>query len=169
MTQTIDRQTARELQLFGRNLCKARERVGPYQNDLAKLAKFDRAAISQIECARRSPKFRTLIKLARAAKIEPAELFEGIGHPESPDKSRGEPPAPPADTPNGPAGRFGANLKWARKQAGMTKIGLALDAGVDRSTIGAIERGEIEPSLPKILKLARTMKIPPALLWHGVK
>jgi transcriptional regulator with XRE-family HTH domain len=165
MAQTIDPHTARELQLFGRNLCEARERVGPYQHDLAKLADFDRAAISRIECARRSPKFATLVKLARAARIEPAELFEGIGHAESP----GEPPSHPAETPNGPAGRFGANLKWARKQAGLTKLGLALEAEVDRSTIGAIERGEIEPSLPKILKLARAIGVPPALLWHDVK
>jgi transcriptional regulator with XRE-family HTH domain len=165
MTQTIDSQTRTELRLFGRNLCKAREKVGPYQSDLAILAKFDRAAISQIECARRSPKFSTLVKLARAAGIKPAELFEGIGQMETPNET----PVYTGETPDGPAGLFGANLKWARERAGLTKNGLALEAEVDRSTIGAIEMGEMEPSLPKILKFARALAIPPALLWYGVE
>jgi transcriptional regulator with XRE-family HTH domain len=164
MAQIIDRQTARELLLFGRNLCKAREQVGPYQSDLATLAKFDRAAISQIECARRSPKFSTLVKLARAAGIKPGDLFEGIGTLEWPEDR----PVHVGEIPNGPAGLFGANLQWARERSGLTKNGLALEAEVDRSTIGAIEKGEIEPSLPKILKLARVLKVPPALLWYGV-
>ncbi|MFZ1156066.1 MAG: helix-turn-helix transcriptional regulator [Solirubrobacteraceae bacterium] len=165
MAQAIDQDTARELRLFGRNVCKVREQVGPKQIDLATLAKLDRSAISQIECARRAPKFSTLLKITRAAQIKPAELFEGVGHKESP----AEKPVHTGKTPSSPAKLFGANLKWARKYRGLTKEQLALDATVDRSTIGAIERGEIEPSLPKLLKLARALEIPPALLLHNVE
>jgi transcriptional regulator with XRE-family HTH domain len=165
VAQTIDPDTATELRLFGRNLCKARERVGPHQSDLATLANLDRSAISQIECARRAPKFSTLLTLARAARIKPAELFEGIGPRDSPDKA----PTLTGEAPNGPAGLFGANLRWARERGGLTKERLALEAEVDRSTIGAIEKGEIEPSLPKVLKLARALKIAPALLFHEVE
>jgi transcriptional regulator with XRE-family HTH domain len=165
MVQTIDPGAARELRLFGRNLCKVREQVGLDQSDLAILAKFDRSAISRIECARRTPKFSTLLKLARAARVKPAELFEGIAPMESPVET----PIRTGETPNSPAGLFGANLKWARKRAGLTKERLALEAEVDRSTIGAIEKGQMEPSLPKILKLARALEIPPALLLYGVE
>jgi transcriptional regulator with XRE-family HTH domain len=165
MTQAIDQDTAKELLLFGRNLCKIREQVGPNQSHLATLAKLDRSAISQIECARRAPKFSTLLKLARAARIMPAELFEGIGR----NQSQTEMPVRVGEKPSAPARLFGANLKWARKRSGLTKEQLALDAGVDRSTIGAIEKGEIEPSLPKLLKLARALDIPPALLLHDVE
>lgn len=165
MGSIIDPLTARELRLFGRNLCKARDQLGLHQRDVSTLAEFDRSAISQIECARRSPKFSTLLKLARALQIKPAELFHDIGPAESPN----EEPNRIGKTPNTPTELFGANLEWARERSGLTRERLALEAEVDRSTIGPIERGELEPSLPKILKLARALKIHPAVLLYGVE
>jgi transcriptional regulator with XRE-family HTH domain len=165
MVQFIDAETASDLRRFGRNLREIREQVGPNQKQLAILAKFDRSAISQIECAKRSPKFSTLLKLARASEVTPAELFAEIGPAHSPVEA----PILREATPNSPAERFGANLKWAHKRSGLTDEQLALEAEVDRSTIGKIEKGDLEPSLPKILKLARALEVPPAFLFHDVE
>lgn len=170
MVKIIDPEAARELlllelRLFGRNLCAAREQAGLYQAELEPLAEYDRGAISRAECARQAPKFATILRLARGTKVKPGAFFEGIG----PAEPSIEMPVREQQAPSTPAESFGANLKWARESRELTKEELALDADVDRSTIGAIERGEIEPSLPKILKFARALDIPPGYLMQGVE
>jgi transcriptional regulator with XRE-family HTH domain len=165
MVQSIDPETASALRQFGRSLRKIRKRVGPSQRRLAILAKVDRSAISLIERAKQSPKFSTILKLARGAEVEVADFFEGIG----PAGVQVETPIVTDATPGSPAETFGANLTWAHERSGLTIEQLALDADVDRSTIGKIELGKLEPSLPKILKLARALEIPPATLFHDVE
>lgn len=46
---------------------------------------------------------------------------------------------------------------------------LAGESGVDRAGVGAIERGERDPRLDTILKLAWSLELPPAVLLHGVE
>jgi transcriptional regulator with XRE-family HTH domain len=163
VAQAADPITAKELRAFAHNVRRIREQAHLYQEEMAELAEFDRSAISQIEGAKRAPKFSTLLKLARAAGVEPSDFFAGIGPPAPRDI-----PALTGDPPAEPSARFGANLKLARTHRELTKEGLALEAEVDRSTIGAIELGEIEPSIPKLLKLARALEIPPSFLFQGV-
>ena len=46
--------------------------------------------------------------------------------------------------------------------------GLAAESGFDRSYIGGIERGERNPSLSAILRLASTLRVPPARLFSEI-
>ncbi|MGN6827008.1 helix-turn-helix domain-containing protein [Paucibacter sp. M5-1] len=54
----------------------------------------------------------------------------------------------------GPARAFGAAVRAARMTDGIAQEELALLAGVERSHMGKIERGEHMPTLAMILKIA---------------
>jgi transcriptional regulator with XRE-family HTH domain len=164
-TDRVDKEITRDLRMFGRNLCAARERIGPCQMDFATLSKSDRSKISRIECGKQAPKFDTLLTLARAAHVKPAELLSGVGaaqlSPEAPNHK--------GATPRTPAAQFGANLKWARERAKLSHEELGSNAPADRALISDWEKGKREPNLRTILKLARALEIPPALLLHEVE
>lgn len=65
--------------------------------------------------------------------------------------------------------RFGRNLKQARKRRGWTQEDLGHAAGLHSTEIGRLERGDREPRLSTIVKLARALKITAADLLDGVK
>jgi transcriptional regulator with XRE-family HTH domain len=64
---------------------------------------------------------------------------------------------------------FGANLRRLREQGGWSQEGFALHAGVHRTYVGGIERGERNVSLENIVRLARALKASPAELFAGIK
>jgi transcriptional regulator with XRE-family HTH domain len=165
MPEPTDADLARDLRMFGRNLCAAHERIGLDQRSFAKLADYDRSTISKIECGRQAPKFDTLLELAQAAGATPAELLVGVGLKRS---STDTPDGVEAASPTA-AARFGANLKWARERAELSHEKLWSLAGVDRSLISAWEQGEREPNLRTIFRLARALDVPAALLLHDVE
>ncbi|HEV2997826.1 MAG TPA: helix-turn-helix transcriptional regulator [Solirubrobacteraceae bacterium] len=125
---------------------------------------LDPKSIKSIENAERSPRLLTLVKISGELAVELESLFEGIG----PEEDGLEPPEP-ADGPLGPLERFGANLKWARTQAGLTQEELALQAGVDRAAIGEFERGSVNLEALTLFKLAHALKLPPRVLLRGVR
>ncbi len=43
---------------------------------------------------------------------------------------------------------------------------LAAEAGLDKSYVGGIERGEFNPSIKKVAKLADTLNVPVARLFE---
>lgn len=53
---------------------------------------------------------------------------------------------------------FGAAVRALRSGQGMAQEALAHRAGIERSHMGKIERGEHVPTLPLILKIARALK-----------
>jgi len=55
--------------------------------------------------------------------------------------------------------KFGQKIKELRKKRGLTQEDLAFAIGVDRSYMGFIERGERNPTLDKIGKIARALKV----------
>jgi len=63
---------------FGANLVRCRKRAGFSQEDLGNRADLHRTAIGLLERGARVPRIDTLIKLAVALDIDPAELLEGI-------------------------------------------------------------------------------------------
>lgn len=63
---------------FGQNLREARRAAKVSQEDLSRDSGVDRTAISTYERGRREPNLRTIVKLARALKVEPAELLRGL-------------------------------------------------------------------------------------------
>ena len=62
---------------------------------------------------------------------------------------------------------FGNNVRRLRESLGMTQENLAESAGLDRSYIGGIERGERNPALTAILQLASALRIAPGRLFDG--
>ncbi|WP_047783098.1 helix-turn-helix domain-containing protein [Variovorax paradoxus] len=57
-----------------------------------------------------------------------------------------------------PAMAFGAAVREERTNQGIAQETLAHLAGIERSHMGKIERGEHIPTLPLILKIARALK-----------
>jgi XRE family transcriptional regulator, regulator of sulfur utilization len=56
-----------------------------------------------------------------------------------------------------PARAFGAAVREARTEQGVAQETLAHKAGIERSHMGKIERGEHMPTLVLILKIARAL------------
>ncbi|HEY0392669.1 MAG TPA: helix-turn-helix transcriptional regulator [Solirubrobacterales bacterium] len=65
-------------QRFGANLAAARERVDVTQEEIAFRAGLHRTEIGLLERGGRIPRIDTLVKLAGALGVEPADLLDGI-------------------------------------------------------------------------------------------
>jgi transcriptional regulator with XRE-family HTH domain len=63
---------------FGQNLRESRRDGKVSQEDLARRSGVDRTAISTYERGRREPNLRTIVKLARALGVAPADLLRGL-------------------------------------------------------------------------------------------
>jgi transcriptional regulator with XRE-family HTH domain len=64
---------------------------------------------------------------------------------------------------------FGQKVRSFRQQKGFSQETLAELSDLDRTYIGGIERGERNPSLKNILKLAYSLGIDPSQLFLGWK
>lgn len=60
-----------------------------------------------------------------------------------------------------PQVEFGKRVRGIRKDAGLSQEALADGAGIDRSYLGAIERGEVNLTLTKIHQIAKALRISP--------
>lgn len=56
---------------------------------------------------------------------------------------------------------FGERLRELRLERAISQERLALDAGIARSYLGGIERGEKNPALDHLVKLAVTLRVEP--------
>ncbi|MYH14535.1 MAG: helix-turn-helix transcriptional regulator [Gammaproteobacteria bacterium] len=63
---------------------------------------------------------------------------------------------------------FGANVRRCRARIGISQESLAARAGLDRSYIGGIERGERNPALKAIVDLANALDVGPGQLFYGI-
>jgi transcriptional regulator with XRE-family HTH domain len=57
--------------------------------------------------------------------------------------------------------KIGNNVRAVRRSRFMTQAQLAQEAGIDRDTLGRIERDEVEPRLSTIVKLAGALGVNP--------
>ena len=64
--------------------------------------------------------------------------------------------------------RFGKVVREIRKERGYSQEKLAMEAGLDRTYIGGLERGERNVSLINIEKLSLALKIPISNLFNRV-
>lgn len=64
------------------------------------------------------------------------------------------------------AEEFGKKIVKLRKERGMTQEELSLKSGIERSYMGAIERGEKNPTLKKIYNIALSLKIKASKLFE---
>ena len=66
----------------------------------------------------------------------------------------------------GPAVAFGAALRERRKELGLTQERFAAKAKLDRTYVGGLERGERNPTLRVIWRLAESLEMRPGELIH---
>ena len=59
----------------------------------------------------------------------------------------------------------GVAIRRARKEVGLSQEALAVDAGLDRSYMGGIERGEHNCAVMTLAKIANALKISPSELF----
>ena len=57
--------------------------------------------------------------------------------------------------------KLGQRVKKLRKEKNLTQEDLAFQVGVDRSYMGFVERGEKNPTLKTIQKIAKALKVSP--------
>lgn len=55
--------------------------------------------------------------------------------------------------------KFGEKVRKLRKEKGMSQEQLADEAGIERSYMGTIERGERNPTLLKVFRIAKALKV----------
>lgn len=63
---------------------------------------------------------------------------------------------------------FGANLRVARRQAGLTQEELSYRAGLHRTEIAHLECGKREPRISTLVKLVGALSVPPDQLLEGM-
>lgn len=68
-----------------------------------------------------------------------------------------------------PHEQFAANLRRIRQQAGLSQEQLGFAADIHRTEVGFLERGDRDPQLKTIVKLARGLGVAPAVLIEGIK
>lgn len=61
---------------------------------------------------------------------------------------------------------FGKSVQNLRKKKGLTQEDLAEEVGVDRSYMGFIERGEKNPTLDKVQKIADALDVDAGELFY---
>jgi len=61
---------------------------------------------------------------------------------------------------------FGTRIRVLRDRVGLTQEKLAFRAGMDRSYIGQVERGEVNVSIDNIAKIAKGLRVQPAKLFE---
>ena len=64
---------------------------------------------------------------------------------------------------------FGQNLKAHRTRAGLSQEALGRSCRLHRTEISLLERGERDPRLSTIVRLARCLEVPPAALLDEVE
>jgi transcriptional regulator with XRE-family HTH domain len=64
--------------------------------------------------------------------------------------------------------RFAANLRARRRERGLSQDALARACKLHRTEISLLERGEREPRLSTVVRLARALRVPAASLLDGV-
>jgi transcriptional regulator with XRE-family HTH domain len=63
---------------------------------------------------------------------------------------------------------LGQRIRAKRKELGMSQEGLANEAGLDRSYVGRIERGEHNLTFVALVKLCRAMRCDVAAITVGL-
>lgn len=65
--------------------------------------------------------------------------------------------------------RFGSNLRAAREAAGLSQESVALEADIPQGHYSRIERGEVEPSMRVLVRIAAALDTTLRDLTEGVE
>lgn len=66
-----------------------------------------------------------------------------------------------------PLKRFGEHVRALRERAGISQEALAAKAGIHRTYMGGVERGERNICLKNIVRLAKALNVNPRDLFGG--
>jgi len=64
---------------------------------------------------------------------------------------------------------FGATLRELRNERGLSQWDVADAAGLDRNYVGMIERGERNPAVVNVVKIAKALGVSPAELFRSFR
>lgn len=64
--------------------------------------------------------------------------------------------------------KVGLSIREARKERGMSQEALALEADLDRSYVGGVERGERNIAVINLRKIANALNVPVSRLLEGL-
>lgn len=64
--------------------------------------------------------------------------------------------------------KLGERIKELRKKHDLTQEDLAFQVGVDRSYMGFVERGEKNPTLKNLIKIAQSLKVSLSELFKSI-
>ena len=67
-----------------------------------------------------------------------------------------------------PRARFAANLRRHRTRAGLSQERLGFVCKLHRTEISLLERGERDPRLSTVVRIARALDVPPSALLDDV-
>ncbi len=67
-----------------------------------------------------------------------------------------------------PLDEFGRRVREARRQLGLSQEELGERAGLHRTYIGHVERGEVNPSFKNVLLVAQALQVDPGDLIAGL-
>jgi len=65
--------------------------------------------------------------------------------------------------------KLGRNIRAARRATGMSQESLALAAGLDRSYVGGVERGERNIAVVNLVRLAKALAVPASALLEDLR
>jgi len=78
-------------------------------------------------------------------------------------------PSPDPHSRQAATRRFGKNLRRVREGRGWSQEALAEHCGIHRTEASLLERGQREPELGTLVKLADALEIPVAVLCEGIE
>jgi transcriptional regulator with XRE-family HTH domain len=61
---------------------------------------------------------------------------------------------------------FGRNVRWFREEQGLTQAELASKAGINRSYLGGVERGQRRICMENIARIADALSVSPDALFR---
>jgi transcriptional regulator with XRE-family HTH domain len=67
-----------------------------------------------------------------------------------------------------PVTRVGKNVRAIREARGLTQEQVATRAGLALSDVGRIERGQRDPGVRVLVRIARGLGVPPTDFWRDV-
>jgi len=65
--------------------------------------------------------------------------------------------------------QLGENIRSIREKIGVSQEDLALEAGLDRTYVGGVERGERNPTVLSLLKIAKALRVDLTVIVKEVK
>jgi transcriptional regulator with XRE-family HTH domain len=142
----------RELIALGRAIRQLRDERNVTADALAVASGIEPERLSALEAGRFDPHYDLLIAVADALRIEPSVLFL-----RATDLDR-----------NTVCLAFGRRLRALRAEQSVSQNLLSRRAGTHSTEIGKLERGERDPRLTTILRLARGLDRPPEALVEGL-